>query len=256
MNENSIWGSFWIRQAVSKEIIENKMNSSVKKLLFSLISTNNFEIDKIRVVELGSGMGVNSLLLALRGANVTLVDNNEVALEKAQELYALFNIKPNIVCDDVFNFSKQHSNCYDLSMSFGLVEHFKEDYRKNAIKIHVDVLKNQGMAIISVPNSRCMTYQFWFQSLKVLNRFSAGYEQPFTKSELMNYGNSIGLTNLNVLGVNSLKSMDDHLLVLLKLFFSKIFFNDQIMNKAIVPDIYIPLIDNHIGYALWLVGKK
>ena len=43
--------------------------------------------DGLRVVELGAGRGLNGLLYAQRGANVTLVDNLDLPLAQAKRLF-------------------------------------------------------------------------------------------------------------------------------------------------------------------------
>ena len=62
--------------------------------------------------------------MSLRGANVTLLDYSETALEKAKLLFSNFNCKAQFIKADAFNIPPNLLNKFDVSMSFGLAEHF------------------------------------------------------------------------------------------------------------------------------------
>jgi 2-polyprenyl-3-methyl-5-hydroxy-6-metoxy-1,4-benzoquinol methylase len=73
---------------------------------------------------------------------------------------------------------------YDISMSFGLAEHFRGVERTKIIKSHFDVLKKGGMAFISVPNRYNPPYRLSKFFAEHVNRWRVGAEIPYSRKEL------------------------------------------------------------------------
>ncbi|MBN1156910.1 methyltransferase domain-containing protein [Candidatus Woesearchaeota archaeon] len=118
----------------------------------------------MKVIELGSGRGMNSLMMALSGAKVTLVDSSENAMSFAKKLFRAFAIDATFIVDDVMKFRTVEK--FDLVHSEGLAEHFKST--DSIIKRHLDLAKKGGKIIIFVPNT-----------INLLYRFSLFYSQHF-----------------------------------------------------------------------------
>ncbi len=105
----------------------------------------------ILLTELG---GANSAFLELlidelNPAKYIIVDNNLAGLEKTKER---IKEKDNVVLlnRDILkgNFENIMS---DLVLSVGLIEHFDEKGTRKAIKAHFDLLKKNGLAVITFP---------------------------------------------------------------------------------------------------------
>ena len=105
----------------------------------------------ILLTELG---GANSAFLELlidefNPAKYLIVDNNLAGLEKTKER---IKEKDNVVLlnRDILkgNFENIMS---DLVLSIGLIEHFDEKGTRKAIKAHFDLLKKNGLAVITFP---------------------------------------------------------------------------------------------------------
>lgn len=105
----------------------------------------------ILLTELG---GANSAFLELlidefNPAKYLIVDNNLAGLEKTKER---IKEKDNVVLlnRDILkgNFENIMS---DLVLSVGLIEHFDEKGTRKAIKAHFDLLKKNGLAVITFP---------------------------------------------------------------------------------------------------------
>ena len=56
----------------------------------------------LTVVELGAGRGLNALLYARRGAQVTLLDTSRLVLDQARGLFAEHGLEPELAEADVF----------------------------------------------------------------------------------------------------------------------------------------------------------
>ena len=77
----------------------------------------------------------------------------------------------NIICDDILK--KQIQQIYDISFSFGLIEHF--DDPSVALKKHVDILKKDGIMICVIPNlvglhNKILKSKIWFTKKEFENK--------------------------------------------------------------------------------------
>lgn len=257
--ERDVWGEFWDRQTFHPEsLVKRELKTSSYHLLRKIVQENLGEINDLRTLELGSGLGMNSLLLALKGSHPTLLDTDELALAKARKLYEYYNLKPDIIQADMFTYPGKHLvEKFDLVMSFGVVEHFRGDKRREAVKTHLDLVKKGGLVVVSVPNRYCPTYQLWMNLLKLAGKWSAGYEEPFTRKELMEISQSLNLKNPEVHGLSFLRSVDDHLLFFLKYPLQLVIQRGSFILPLfqVIPEISVPFADSRWGYALWLVFK-
>src|SRR3989339_1274892 len=114
--------------------------------------------NNLRSIEIGSGMGKVSALLALMGVNVTLVDNNKKALELAGNLFSYIGCKGKFVYADALALPEALWNNYDIALSLGTGEHFTGVNRKRIIESHYKVLKTKGVVFFIVPNAACLRY--------------------------------------------------------------------------------------------------
>jgi 2-polyprenyl-3-methyl-5-hydroxy-6-metoxy-1,4-benzoquinol methylase len=192
----------------------------------------------LEVIELGSGMGTQSLLMALKGAKVTLVDFSEVALRKAKELFKEFGLNPTCCKFDIFNLDSNFFGKFDISMSFGTVEHFFPDLkRKQAIDIHYETLKEGGVSFISVPNKTCPQYRVWTWLVRMIGRKIS--EKPFDSHELIRYAKQAGYRYYETFG-SSFFEFD----------FLHPYFYAPVHAQIITP------LDNYCAHALTLFGVK
>ncbi len=71
--------------------------------------------------------------------------------------------------------------------SFGLCEHFVGKERKEVLQKHVDLLKNKGVAIISVPYKYGIFYRAAKKLAELTGFWGFGLEVPFGKKELIEF---------------------------------------------------------------------
>jgi SAM-dependent methyltransferase len=140
--------------------------------------------DGLRAVELGAGRGLNALLYARRGARVTLLDTSRLVLDQARALFAEHGLEPELVEADVFALPEEVRDRFDVSMSFGLCEHFLGRDRRAVVAAHVAALRPGGVAFLGVPNRRSPVYRAWMATLKRRGTWPLGTEEPFTAREL------------------------------------------------------------------------
>jgi SAM-dependent methyltransferase len=148
--------------------------------------------DGLRSVEVGSGRGLNGLLYAVRGAEVTLLDRSRLALEQAAELFAAFGAEPQAVEADLFALPEGLKGHFDVAMSFGVCEHFLQERRLAAIKAHLDLVRPGGLALLGVPNRYAPAYRLWLATLKRRGTWPLGTEEPFSATELVALARAAG----------------------------------------------------------------
>lgn len=129
--------------AISRKITGRRLVRIIKKYIHNP--------GGISLTELG---GANSAFLELlmdelNPAAYVIVDNNCAGLEKTKQ-----RIKKgdNVVLlnRDILN-SNFEDLLSDLALSIGVIEHFDEKDIQKAVKVHFDVLKKNGLAVITFP---------------------------------------------------------------------------------------------------------
>jgi len=163
----------------TRSVLWEKAESRILKLFGSF--------EGLEAVELGSGIGTMSLIMALRGCNVTLVDYSEYALKRARQLFDCFGIDARLVRADALCLSDDFHSSFDISMSFGLAEHSAGVERQKVIDVHFDLLREGGIVFISVPNALSIPYRMRMFLWKLRSKHRGGLlptEVPFTKAEL------------------------------------------------------------------------
>ncbi|MBD3318523.1 methyltransferase domain-containing protein [Candidatus Woesearchaeota archaeon] len=154
--------------------------------------------DGSHVIEIGSGSGLASVFLAMRGANATLVDNAAMALE-----YARLNIASlkrggcalapvSCVQSDLFSLPDRMSGgSFDLVQSYGLIEHFSDEDILRILDIKKHLAKKGGWILSGVPNffSPIMMYK-WSNG--------KGNERYLKKARLISLMKKAGLRDIRV----------------------------------------------------------
>jgi SAM-dependent methyltransferase len=140
--------------------------------------------DGLRAIEIGAGRGLNGLLYARRGADVTLLDASAVALAQARELFAACGARFEPVDADVFDLPSRLRGAFDVAMSFGLCEHFLDERRRAVVAAHLELVRPGGVAFLGVPNRRAPAYRLWMATLKRRGTWPLGTEEPFSPAEL------------------------------------------------------------------------
>ncbi|MFH1727418.1 MAG: class I SAM-dependent methyltransferase [Pseudomonadota bacterium] len=159
----------------------------------------HIRIDNINSIELGCGEGKISILLGLLGVKTNLLDFNKDVLTRAQKIHSLFNLNPTTIKADIIELDKNLLNNFDISVSLGLAEHFENDERQKVINSHFNVLKENGISIIWVPNSLAIFYRIAFFLRKKLELWPKEIvEIPYSAFELKNRMRKAGFKNIMI----------------------------------------------------------
>ena len=173
----------------------------------------NYGNQKLKCVELGSGEGDFSALLAQQGHDVTLVDFSDAALAAAKRRFESLGLKATFIKADLFKFTQVNRGQFDLSVSLGVAEHFSGEMRQKIIAAHHIVLNHEGTAFISVPNKHCLPYRVWKKYLEARGLWRYGYEAPFSPSELKRTAEASGLNHCTTYNTGFAASVDGCLLL-------------------------------------------
>ncbi len=151
-----------------------------------------------RILEIGCGTGINSVLMARMGARVTLLDSSKEALSIAKGLLDSFSLDAEVLHGDAFSydFGKE----YDIVHSEGLVEHFSGRRRQEIFDIHAGAAKRNGRVVIIAPNSGCLPYRIGKFFAERTGTWVHGTEYPFAKNEFVFRMKKSGLRLERVVG--------------------------------------------------------
>ena len=167
-------------------------------------------IEGLRTIELGSGRGDLSVLLAQRGARVTLLDASNAALEQAGHRFDRLGLTARLEQGDMFATADAWRDRFDVALSSGVVEHFKGGERTRAIRAHRAVMRPGGLAVISVPHAWCVPYRLWKLYLDLLRRYPYGMEIPYTRREIVSRARRAGFERVETHGLAFWQSVGGH----------------------------------------------
>jgi 2-polyprenyl-3-methyl-5-hydroxy-6-metoxy-1,4-benzoquinol methylase len=211
------WDRLWAHppsEARDRELLERERTLKRWSLIQNRIVETFGRMEGVRTVELGSGRGDLSALLAESGATVSLLDSSERALNQARHRFERMGLAAQFHYGDLFDAGSRTAR-YDVAISSGVIEHFVGGQRTLAIEAHAESVGRGGLVILSVPNARCWPYRIWKKTLELRGRWPYGYERPFTRGELVRRARDAGLVRAEVRGVGFRQSWRDQFLPLL-----------------------------------------
>ncbi len=256
-NTAQVWDEVWKDPGLSREdelILAAEAATlrwqKIKKVLLQEFKT----LQNLEVLEIGSGIGTYAALLAREGAKATLLDYSPEALIRAKEFFASNQLKVTTVQGDALNLPpKLHKKKFDISISIGLNEHFTGKKRLQINKVHVDVLKKNGIAIIDVPNAYNPPYRIFKFLSELLGTWKFGEEYPYTRSELLEIGEQINGKFLALFGDEFYSSIK----FLLPANFLRRWFGVGIpLSKNQIRKQNPSFLDDTLGYSLILMLQK
>lgn len=177
------WNAVW-RDTPEFEDLDAELRGLRWRVQRELVTQRRSEIEGLRVIEVGAGRATNALLYALHGASATVLDGSAVALEQAVERFARHGLDLETVEADVLELPTNLLGRFDVSMSFGLCEHFLGDRRRRVVSAHVELLNDSGIAMVNVPNRLSPFYRAWMGLAKWRGTWTLGTEVPFSAREL------------------------------------------------------------------------
>jgi 2-polyprenyl-3-methyl-5-hydroxy-6-metoxy-1,4-benzoquinol methylase len=191
---NSDWSGIW--NTVGTANFEDGREPYVWKYYEKLLPDYDFRGK--RVLEFGCGTGINTVIMAMRGARVTFVDYSREALKLTKKNLERMGISAEMVQQDVFDFDEKGK--YDIVHSEGLVEHFLPPKRQEIVNIHAKAAKKSGKVVIIVPHLKNPPYRMGKKLARKLGCWIYGNEYPYARRELVRRMRMAGLKTSKVIG--------------------------------------------------------
>lgn len=189
-----LWEENWSRNIITSSIFTRELDSvslAWQKIMAG-VKSHFGSISCLKVIEIGSGIGRASARFARAGADVTLVDFSSSAISKAKECFYAADLRANFLVADIFSLPQKFKDRFDVSISFGVVEHFRAQYRKKVFSIHTEVIRKGGIGIIGTPNTYGFPYIAWMGIARLLGVWEVGYERPYTAREIRDIIRELG----------------------------------------------------------------
>ncbi len=164
----------------------------------------------LRSIELGSGRGDLSVLLAECGVDVTLFDVSEAALAQAERRFERLGLSARYEKGDLMGPMADWRATYDIVLSSGVIEHFKGADRSRVLEAHHNVLRPGGLAMVSVPNAWCFPYRVWKSYLELRGWWPYGMEIPYSRRELVRRARDVGFEGVEAEGFGFWDSVGSH----------------------------------------------
>lgn len=192
VSSTETWDAQWRTEPLDPAAIDSEERTPRWRAQVRLVEERFGGFAGLAAIEIGAGRGLNGLLYAARGADVTLLDASSLALQQAMELGRLRHSHVATVVGDALDLPEHLRGTFDVAMSFGLCEHFVGEERSAIVRAHLELLRPGGIAFLGVPNRWAPFYRLWMGALKRRGTWPLGIEQPFALAELREIVRSAG----------------------------------------------------------------
>ncbi len=220
-------------------------------------SLGDVDIGSLNTVEIGAGAGTISAVFARHNANVIVLDYSQEALDTSAALFQELDLAQESLLSDALQLPESLIRKFDVSMSFGLAEHFEGGDRARIVKAHFDLLRPGGLAIVSVPNRYCWPYRFWKARRELFGSWQFGLEMPFSRNELARICREIGVDEFDIVGSPFSSSLDFLIPIgRWKKSLEKRILKDKRFDPKRISQERSGMLGAYLGYALVLVARK
>lgn len=197
----AVWDNLWERQlSTEKEdaVLLRERRSPRWAYVVQAVEEAFGSLAGLRTIELGCGRGDFSALMAERGATVTLLDYSDAALDRARRRFQRLGLQARYLRADFLNDVNDLAGQFDVSMSLGVIEHFRGAVRTRSIRAHRHFLRDGGMVVIGAPHAACPPYRLWKMLLEIPQWWPYGLEIPYSRPELARRARAAGLVSIAI----------------------------------------------------------
>lgn len=260
-NNSALWDSLWenssekIRHLIYA--VHEEEHGPVWAQIKASLEKNFDSISGLNVIEVGAGSGTYGAIFARQGAKVTVLDYSENALKISKDLYESLGVDATFILADALSISEDLKGRYDVSMSFGLAEHFCGQQRLKIIRSHFELLKPNGMTFISVPNLACWPYRLWKYRRMVTGKWNFGMEITYDRNEFSEISKVLRVRDYRFFGSSFWASFNFVLpFRRWRDSYVKRFQKHKWLNIETLKQKTPGLLDSHFGYSLIYVAVK
>lgn len=210
---DGVWDQLWRTHpsdARDDALLDRERRGPRWNMIVKRLESTFGSIGGLKTIELGSGRGDLSVLLAERGARVTLLDASDRALALAGQRFNRLGLAATYEQADLLGTQSPLRGRFDLALSSGVIEHFKGLDRTRAIQAHYDAVRPGGLALISVPNAWCIPYRVWKLYLELRGWWPYGMEMPYGRRELIRRARKVGFAHTEIRCFGFWQSISSH----------------------------------------------
>ncbi len=136
------------------------------------------------IIEVGCGSGFTTIALAQRGAECSLLDISQQALNTAVSAFRSVGLyTPKHYLADALN-TRLPSSAFDVVWNGGVIEHFNNYEKELLLKEMLRITKPGGKVIVLVPNSWCWQFRLLQVYKKWRGSWEYGYEDDMSPRRL------------------------------------------------------------------------
>lgn len=258
-NSPALWDKVWAR-TISTAEDRHHLNFEEHTIRWRRIEQRVFRhfgrFAGLDVIEVGAGRGTNAALFAKRGANVTVLDYSETALQRSQQFFDRIGYSATTVHGNALELSPNLIESFDVALSFGLTEHFLGQQRLQINQAHFDLVRPGGMVFIAVPHRNNPPYRLFKFIAERTGRWGVGEEYPYSRAEFRTICEQIGVNDYEFFGESFLQSF--HFLNPLnkRLFRKWLRLGPRRYDKMTYRQQRGSFLDTPLSYSLVLCGKK
>ncbi len=256
MDENTpdLWDQFWKQNELHQDDLDAVKFESLTirwDRIENIVTETLGAFEGLKVLEIGGGIGTNGALMSKLGANVSILDYSENALTRSEKLFNELGLKVNLIQDDALHLSSKYHDQFDVTMSFGLAEHFTGQNRKKIINAHMKPLKKGGLTFISVPNQHNPPYRIYKFLAEKAGMWSVGEEYPYSRRELKHICEQQGIESYDFIGDSFYWSLNfiNPIRIIKKLLKMETNYYSTKKQRG-------SILDSYISYAIVLVCRK
>lgn len=159
--------------------------------------------DSKRVLDLGSGQGENSGLLALNGREMTLLDWSKDNLDFSTQLFGALGVTGQFCHADMTQPLPFKNDAFDVVFSCGVFEYFNERQIELILQEAFRISKKR--VIIMVPNAWSLAYRLGMWYMKRTGKWHWGGEVPsYTLKRCFKQVGSVRVNEFSVAAKHSL----------------------------------------------------
>lgn len=256
-NSAQVWDKVWADPGLGKDdvlLLETEMATIRWRKIRNTLKRQFKSLNGLQILEIGSGIGTYAALLAKEGCKATVLDYSPKALKRAKEFFTNNNLSVTTIEGDALDLPSQlKTKKFDITISIGVTEHFKDKKRMAINKVHLSLLKPHGLAVISVPNAYNPPYRIFKWLSEITGTWKFGEEYPYTRSELKNITKKLSAKCVALFGDDFYSSIK----FLLPANFLRRFFKvGTPRSKAEIRHEKGTMFDDYMGYCLILVMKR
>jgi 2-polyprenyl-3-methyl-5-hydroxy-6-metoxy-1,4-benzoquinol methylase len=133
-----------------------------------------------RILELGCGIGTDSINFARAGADLTVVELSDVSLDVCKKRFQVYGLNARFINANIEEIDKVLSEKYDLIYSFGVIHHTVQP--KNVINAVYNLLNETGEFRFMV-YSKVSYKMFWLMMENQLFDIRKGFDMVSAQSE-------------------------------------------------------------------------